>query len=71
MPKIPGVLNLKAGSKGRNFESFTGLMDPKYIKNAPEAVKQLAYHNKKNGELTKVLIKLYKQQQAKIDEAAN
>jgi len=34
-------------------------------------VKQLAYHNKKNGELTKVLIKLYKQQQAKIDEAAN
>lgn len=46
-------------------------MDPKYIKNAPEAVKQLAYHNKKNGELTKVLIKLYKQQQAKIDEAAN
>jgi hypothetical protein len=49
---------LKAGSKGRNFESFTGLMDPKYIKNPSDSTKY--WIEKKKGELVKVLIKLYK-----------
>jgi hypothetical protein len=48
---------LKPGVKGRNFESFTGLM-------------QSGLGMEESGP-TKVLVKLYKRQQAKIDEAEN
>jgi hypothetical protein len=58
VPEIPNVDNLRAGSKGRNFESFTGTL----YENEEE---------KQNDEGKKVLVKLYKRQQAKIDEAEN
>jgi hypothetical protein len=57
-PDVPNVFNMKPGSKGRNFESFTGYrMEPGALS---------------DQEPKRVLVKLYKrQQQAKIDEAEN
>jgi hypothetical protein len=55
LPKIAGISNLKAGSKGRNFESFTGLMEPQFIKDPPASIQGTTAP-------VKVLIKLYKQQ---------
>ena len=55
LPQIAGITNLKAGAKGRNFESFTGMMDPSYIKNRPASISD-------DDSPVKVLIKLYKQQ---------
>ena len=57
MPIIRNVYDLKPGVKGRNFESFTGLMQNE--------------HSIDESEQTKVLVKLYKRKQAKIDEAEN
>ena len=62
IPDIPGVTYIAVGSKGRNFESFSGLLeDPEESKKPPEERKPPM----------KVLVKLYKKQQAKIDEAQN
>lgn len=57
MPVIRRVFNLKPGVKGRNFESFTGLMQ--------------SGEGMEDSDPTRVLVKLYKRQQAKIDEAEN
>jgi hypothetical protein len=53
VPDIKRLTSLRPGSKGRNFECFTGLLEDD------------------QEEPKKVLVKLYKRQQAKIDEAEN
>jgi hypothetical protein len=56
---IPNVKNLKAGTRGRNFESFTGL-------------RTTIDEDTGNEKTQKVLVKLYKRLPlAKIDEAEN
>ena len=67
LPNIPGVTNMKPGSKGRNFESFSGLLMVGNQEGENPATEEPAEPRKQ----MKVLVKLYKKQQAKIDEAEN